>query len=269
MLRDRWYRWSLMNGLSRLDAMVVVGRHQRDRLLSLGAHPSRVHVVPCGVPTDEFLPVSERQPGPLRIICVARLAPPKGIDILLRALALLPKRHAAAELCVIGEGAERPKLEALAAELGLTSRVHFTGAMPSRDVRGPMAQADIFVQHSIDGRNGWTEGFGVSIAEASACGLPVLVTDCGGIPDQITHGVNGLIVRQRDIHGTADALLKLADDPALRRRLGDAGRRRAVELFDTAGQIRKLEDIVLDVIRNRAATAGAGCPGWARAAHAY
>jgi glycosyltransferase involved in cell wall biosynthesis len=110
----------------------------------------------------------------------------------------------------------------------------------------------VFLQHSMNGSNGWVEGFGVSIAEAASSGLPVIVTECGGIPDQVVNQETGLIVPQGDVQAMSDAMLRLARDAALRSRMGRAGRQRAVACFDARRQIERLEDVLLSVVENNA-----------------
>jgi glycosyltransferase involved in cell wall biosynthesis len=87
----------------------------------------------------------------------------------------------------------------------------------------------------------------VSIAEASACGLPVVVTDSGGIPDQVTDGENGFIAPQRNVERLSELMLRLANDQGLRERLGRAGRERVIRSFDSRTMTRQLEDRLLQV----------------------
>jgi glycosyltransferase involved in cell wall biosynthesis len=99
------------------------------------------------------------------------------------------------------------------------------------------------------------EGFGVSIVEASACGLPVVVTAVGGIAEQVIDGGTGLFVPQRDPEAMAAAMLELARRPELRRRLGQGGRQRAVQCYDAARQTRRIERVLWSVIADRRARA--------------
>jgi glycosyltransferase involved in cell wall biosynthesis len=107
------------------------------------------------------------------------------------------------------------------------------------------------LQHSLVGQDGSIEGFGVSVAEAAASGIPVVATRCGGILDQVVHGETGLLVEPRDIEGMSLAMLRLAVDRELRARLGLAARQRAVALYDTATQVAKLEQVLLAAIADR------------------
>ena len=251
LLNDRWYRWSLIRALPRFGAMVVVGSHQRKWLIEHGADPKRVHLIPCGVPTEEFTPCpigSQDTRRSFRILSTSRLVPWKGVDYTLRAFAKFSTRAQNCELHVVGDGPERAALTKLASNLGISELVFFHGERSSAFVQAQMQQCDVFVQHSLDGDNGSVEGFGVSISEAAATGVPVIVTRCGGIPDQVVDRKTGFVLPQRDVRSMANAMIQLAQDSELRRRMGDAGRSHMVQYFDTRNQIAKLEDVLLAAV---------------------
>jgi colanic acid/amylovoran biosynthesis glycosyltransferase len=256
MLRNRWYLASLKRSIPRFAGMIAVGSPQRAWLLEHGAAPERVHVIPCGTPTDSFGMVERpaRTQG-VRFVAVSRLVDWKGVDITLRAFSQIAERFDAT-LDIAGDGPERAALELLAAELRIGQRVIFHGRTPNERVKALLDAGDVFVQHSITLPSGSAEGFGVSITEAAATGLPVVVTRSGGIPDQVIDGETGYLVEERDARGMSERMASLAADPALRTAMGAAGRRRAVECFDTCGQIRKLEDVVLAAIRRAAGGGG-------------
>lgn len=248
-LQNRWYRWSLLKALRSFAAVVVVGSHQRQWMLQRGMPDKQVHLIPCGVPTSEFLPAVNTSPTPLRFICISRLTDFKGVDYSLHAFAQVAKRRADVQLTIIGDGPARSGLEALAASLNVAERVCFLGNLANIDARQRLQESHVFLQHSLDGRDGWIEGFGVSIAEAASCGLPVVVSRCGGIVDQVVEMGTGFIVEQRDVRAMGKAMLRLAENAELRQRMGQAGRRRMTAHFDTAGQVRKLEQVLLEAMR--------------------
>ena len=244
---NRWYRWSLKRSLPKFAAIVCVGSQQKERLIGLGVAADRIHLIPCGVPVSRF-PLSRRPPDPagIRFICVSRLVEWKGVDFCIKAFARLGEKLPGSRLVIVGDGAERAKLETLAAELGVAKAVEFTGSQSELQVRAHFESADIFLQHSLNHSSGWFEGFGVSVAEASAMGLPVVVSACGGMLDQVVDGATGIIVPQRDDLAMSDAMLRLGVDPALRARMGDQGRERMVRHFDTELQVAKLEQVLMD-----------------------
>src|SRR5690606_35427802 len=105
---------------------------------------------------------------------------------------------------------------------------------------------DVFLQHSLDHTSGWTEGFGVSITEAAASGLPLVVSRCGGIVDQVTDGINGFVTPQRDCEAMAQRMMELAQDQQLRESMGRSGHQRAKLEFDSALLIARLQDRLMN-----------------------
>ena len=246
-LRNRWYRWSLAKELHSFASIVVVGSHQRKAVVNRGIPKQKVHLIPCGVPTDEFTPLSTRSFEPLRFICVSRLMEFKGVFQSIAAFKMVHEEFPDSELIVLGDGPDRISLNVRVQELGLESAVHFLGAQPPAEVSKWLRRSNVFLQHSLDGSHGEREGFGVTIAEASSCALPVVVTRCGGIPDQVVDGETGFILPQRNVEAMANAMMQLARAPGLRRSMGKAGRSHMVQHFDNRNQIAKLEDVLLAV----------------------
>ena len=247
-LDNRWYRWSLRRSLPGFAAAVCVGSHQRKRLIQLGMPEDRTHLIPCGVPTAEFTP-PPRNPNneSLQFICVSRLIEWKGQHIAIDAFADIAEKIPGAKLVIVGDGPDEDSLRQKTRKLGVAERVEFTGSCSPESVKQHLRQSDVFLQHSLTHPSGWGEGFGVSIAEASSTGLPVVVTPCGGIADQVVDGETGIIVPERDRAAMARAMLELATSPDLRRQMGEAGRKRMAEQFDTNLQVEKLEDVLLRV----------------------
>lgn len=248
-LRDRYYRWSLRKSLNRFSAIVCVGSKQRDVLLGMGAEASRIATIPCGVPTAEFGYI-QRPDRTLTFLCVCRLVAWKGVDLVIEAFAKVLSTLPDAKLVIAGEGKEEANLRSLAKALGILGKVEFLGAKPPTEVLRLMHEADVFVQHSRTSKSGWFEGFGVSVAEAASTGLPVLVSDCGGLTDQVVHDQTGLIVREGDVASMSDAMIALGRDQALRERLGRAGADRMRRYFDSAQQVLKLESVIGRAIRS-------------------
>ena len=244
--RSRWYGHAMRRRLRSFDAVIVVGSHQTRWARSNGVAAGRVHCIPCGVPTDDFFPrAHERRAGPVRFIAVGRLHPSKGLDVVLRALRRAVDANADAELTVVGGGEDREPLQRLAAELDLIGRVVFCGPLSGDEVRERVRDADVLVQHSLRLADGSYEGFGVAAAEGAATGLPTLVSDCGGLLDQVVDGETGLVTPQGDVEALASAMQRLSADASLRARLGAAGRQRMVDRFDAKDQAAKVERVIL------------------------
>ena len=247
-LSNRWYRRSLERCLQDFDGVVVVGRHQYDWMRQRSVRPERLHYIPCGVPTAEFEPMA-RQPGnSVRYIAVSRLVPWKGVAESLRAFHQVLKQRRHDKLEIVGDGRERPALEAYVREHGLSDAVQFTGALSPAAVREALQRADIFLQHSLTSTSGWVEGFGVSIAEAAAMGLPVIATCSGGIPDQVVDDRTGVLIQENDITAMASAMLQLANDRSRRLVMGKAGRDRMIRHFDSTQQTATLEKALLSAL---------------------
>lgn len=240
-------RADLRRLLPRAAGVVVVGKYQVEALRPFDL-PANPHVIPCGVPLDQFAdaPIPERMPGGgLRFISVGRLSEEKGVMQTLAAFERVAARCPEAEWVVVGDGKLAEPLAAAAARGRARGKVHLRGWMAPGDVARELAAAHVFVQHSrLVGE--WQEGFSVSITEGAAAGLPVVASVIGGIPDQIADGRNGFLHQPDDIETQARLMLRLAGDEALRRRMGAEARRIALT-FDSAKMTERLERVLLDV----------------------
>jgi colanic acid/amylovoran biosynthesis glycosyltransferase len=247
-LKDRWYRWSLLRCLPQFDAVVVVNTEEEKWMLEHGVAAGRLHVVPCGAPADVFHPRPHVRVGnTIRFVVVSRLVGHKGVDYVIRAFAQVAAILPSARLDIFGEGPDGGQLRGLVRQLELERLVRFHGYVTEQALAEQLPRFDVFVQHSVSGRSGWREGSPVSVVEAAACQLPVVVSDCGGQLDQVTDGYNGFVVRQRDVSAIARAMRTLAADWHLRQRMGVNGRRRVLECFDTRLQVQRLQQVLLQV----------------------
>jgi phosphatidylinositol alpha-1,6-mannosyltransferase len=205
--------------------------------LELEAGDDLVQVVPLGADHVFFRPgvdttgVRERYGlGEGRwLLSVARLSRHKGVDTALKALASLAGRYPDLRYAVVGSGEELDALEEEARHLGVGDRVRFLTEVPDRDLPALYNVADVYlgVSRLMEQR---VEGFGISIAEASACGIPVVAGRSGGIPEAVRDGETGFLVDAERPDAVAEAVGRLLDDRELRSRLGAAGRR-AVETY--------------------------------------
>ena len=190
----------------------------RDRARQAGQWPvGRSTVVYSGIEASEFAPdaAAAERPWRGRLLYVGRLDPRKGIETLLRAVALL----SATTLEVVGHSDDdyRATLATLAAELGVVERVTF-GAIPRDQLAAKYRAADVFVFPSE-----WTEPFGLVPVEAMACGTPVIATCTGGSAEFLSDGVNCLAFAPGDEHALAAAVRRLEADAALRAGLVESG----------------------------------------------
>ncbi|MEX0816672.1 MAG: glycosyltransferase family 4 protein [Gaiellales bacterium] len=212
------------------EAMVASRQQLRGTRWSFVLDPARMHVVPNGIDIRRFQPRPQAAArsklgldGGAIVLCVGRLAGPKGFDHAIAALRDL----AAARLVIVGEGHDRGALETLAAGLGVSDRVLFAGAHPPDVVATYMAAADLFLFPTE-----YEEPAPVVLPEAMACGLPVIAADIGGIAEVIDRpGENGILVPPGAVDPLVGAAASLLADAAARRRMGEAARRRVEEAY--------------------------------------
>lgn len=199
-----------------------------------GYLPPRIAVQAMGVDTGRLsrdTPWQPPRPGePLRIMSCGRLNQVKGHQDLLQAIRMLRDAGHDARLVIAGEDdaggtGYRRVIEARIAELGLDDAVTLLGAVSEGEVRRHLLEAHVFALAS------WHEPLGVALMEAMSCEVPTIGTAAGGVAELIRDGQDGILVPPRDPPAMADAILRLAGDPDLARRLGQAGRERIVSGF--------------------------------------
>jgi colanic acid/amylovoran biosynthesis glycosyltransferase len=179
---------------------------------------------------------------PLRILSVGRLTWEKGYEYAVEAIRLLADQGVRSEFRIIGDGVTLEPLAFARRQLGVENSVQFLGGLPRAKVREEMLAADVFLHASV------SEGFGNAVIEAQAMGLPVVCSDAGGLPENVCHGETGFVVPRRDAPALAGKLAVLARDPALRIRMGQAGRKRVLERFQLANQIQAFDKLYRGVL---------------------
>jgi glycosyltransferase involved in cell wall biosynthesis len=174
------------------------------------------------------LPVKPRG-AQFQILFVGRLAPQKGIDVLLRALAVTPHHW---RLDIMGDGPEGDRLKTLAGHLGVGERVRWHGSCRFEDIARAYATADVVAAPSIIGPGGRTEGIPNVLMEALACERPVVASRVSGVPELVVDGVSGLLVPPGDVEALVAALRRIEDDPAQAAAMAQAGRRIIEQHYD-------------------------------------
>ncbi|MBK7900543.1 MAG: glycosyltransferase family 4 protein [Betaproteobacteria bacterium] len=240
-------RWAKPLGAFQSAAAIIANSRYTAGLVEerLGVSRERIHIVHPGCDIDRFRPVPvpdglrKRLAGrpdayPL-LLSVGNLVERKGQDLVLRALPELRRRFPAIAYAVVGDGRDRPKLEALCRELGLDEVVNFVGRGNDADLPAFYAASDLFVMPSrarLDHDD--VEGFGMVFLEASACGKAVIGGRSGGIADAIAEGETGLLVDPEDPGALAAAIRSLAESPDTMARFGQAGLERTRRDFTWA-----------------------------------
>ncbi|HWU20213.1 MAG TPA: glycosyltransferase [Nocardioides sp.] len=219
-----------------VDGVLATCSDEVTELRALGVDPATISVAPCGVDTDLLSPEGPAVPKGrrFRIGVVGRLVPRKGVDLVIHALARLrADGWGDLELVIVGGGEPGPgakdpevtRLQAIARELGVADRVIFQGRVPHDELPETIRSCDAIVCAP------WYEPFGIVPLEAMACGVPVVGAAVGGLLDSVVDGSTGILVPPRDPEAIASAVARVLSDPALARRLGANGRRRAVDLY--------------------------------------
>ena len=213
-----------------VDVVTYLGPYTRARLAPL---LPRLERLPSGVDTSTFFAgaggsevrsryaLGER---PL-VVCVSRLVPRKGQDVLIRALPEIRRNVAGAALLIVGGGPYLHRLRALAAAEGVTADVVFTGAVPWSELPAHYDAGDVFAMPCRTRRGGLeVEGLGIVFLEASATGLPVVAGRSGGSPDAVLDGQTGHVVDGTDVASVAATVGGLLADPDRARAMGERGR---------------------------------------------
>jgi colanic acid/amylovoran biosynthesis glycosyltransferase len=237
-------------GLKRLrrggDRFIAVSRFIEKRLIEEGFPRNRVFQHYIGVDVNRFVP-GRKNTEKRYILCVGRHAEKKGIETLLEAFALIHGKHKGVGLIQVGTGPLTRELISLAKRLRIDRETEFLGAQPPGRVIELMRSAEIFCLPSRTARNGDSEALGIVFNEASACGLPIVSTNHGGIPEAVIDGETGFLVPEGDHRSLAEKLDLLLSDRGLRETMGARGRELVCDSFDIRKQTAKLESFYDEV----------------------
>jgi glycosyltransferase involved in cell wall biosynthesis len=237
-------------GLARL----VLARSEAlaERIVTMGCPREKIRIHRTGIPLERFPFQARTAPadGAWRFFQACRLIPKKGLHTTLRAFARFAEKFPLASFTVAGEGPLLDELTALAAELGIAEKVRFTGFLTHKELLEQLVAAHVFLHPSETGPDGNQEGVPNSMLEAMSTGLPVVATWHGGIPEAVDDGVSGFLVNERDPEALAEALFKLADNPARYAKMCPAAAQSVAERFEQSRQIE-----VLDICYDEAAKA--------------
>lgn len=219
---------AVLAALARCARVLCNSHYSRDRLRQLGVPEGRLRVVAGGVDTAHFSPAASTLERTEPTIGIAgHLLPIKGVDVALQALSSL--RPSPPRLRIAGAGAEEARLRQLVDRLGIAGRVDFAGEIPYARMPDFYRGLDVYVQPSREIRHpasGWVqaESMGRALCEAQACGVGVVASRSGGIPDVVAEGRTGLLVPTEDPAALAEAIAQLLASPARRAAFGRAAR---------------------------------------------
>lgn len=227
------HKWLVRKNLRAADAVASTSHCMAEQTRSLEPALHHIPITPFGVDMDAYTgiapPAAEKtdQAAPLVIGTVKTMAQTYGIDMLIRAFAIVQQQlqQGAPDLAerlalrLVGDGPQTAELQALAEREGIAEVTTFVGRVPHDRVPTALAGLDIYVALSR------RESFGVAIIEAGAAGRPVVVSDAGGLPEVTKDGETGLVVPRENPEAAAEAILRLIRDPSRRAEMGAAGQR--------------------------------------------
>jgi len=221
------------------DVVTYISRYTRDRFASAFGPRTALEHLPPGVDAERFRPDASAR-AELRaryrlgerpvILCLSRLVPRKGQDMLIRALPTIRSRIDGAALVIVGGGPHLPTLRRLASSVDAADHVIFTEGVAPAELPAHHAMADVFAMPCRTRGAGLdVEGLGIVYLEASASGVPVVAGQSGGAPESVQEGRTGFVVDGRSIDQIADAVSRILKDPDLAARMGAAGRQWILE----------------------------------------
>jgi phosphatidyl-myo-inositol dimannoside synthase len=216
------------------DVVTFVSRYTRSRFAPAFGPAASLEYLPPGVDTDRFRPdLTARAELRARyglgerptVVCVSRLVPRKGQDILIRALPSIRRRVDGAALVIVGGGPYLDSLRKLTRECGVDDHVTFTGGVPAAELPAHHALADVFAMPCRTRGGGMdVEGLGIVFLEASSTGIPVVAGDSGGAPEAVQHNKTGLVVDGTSVGEVATAVGDLLADRDRAALMGASGR---------------------------------------------
>ncbi|KAA0083645.1 glycosyltransferase family 1 protein [Mycolicibacterium sp. P9-64] len=236
------------------DVVTFISEYTRNRFASAFGPRAALERLSPGVDTDRFEPDSVAR-AELRtryrlgerpvILCLSRLVPRKGQDMLIRALPAVRQRIDGATLVIVGGGPYRTTLHQLAHQLGVAEHVVFTDGVPGDELPAHHAMADVFAMPCRTRGAGLdVEGLGIVYLEASASGVPVVAGRSGGAPESVIDGETGLVVDGRDVGAVAMAVGDLLADRDRAARMGAAGRRWVVDNWQWRTKAQRLGELL-------------------------
>jgi N-acetyl-alpha-D-glucosaminyl L-malate synthase BshA len=246
---DPSYRETVAFCIDQSDAVTAVSASLRAD--TKRAMPVRrdIVVIPNFVDTDahrrepdpalraRFCPPDERL-----VIHISNLRPVKQVDAVVRAFAQI-RTGVPARLLIVGEGPDLGRAEQLINELGVTAQVELIGE--AQDVVGLLSVSDLFLLPSLQ------ESFGLSALEAMACGVPVVASNVGGLPEVVVDGVTGFLHPPDQVDRMAESAIRILSDPALHSRMAAEGMRLAMERFSAERIVPQYEALYEDTLRRR------------------
>jgi colanic acid/amylovoran biosynthesis glycosyltransferase len=252
-VKEQGYEANLRRLLRLASLILVRSRSIAVHLRELDCDPEKIRLNRTGIPLEAFSYFPREQPEDDAWILVqaCRLVPKKGLATALPAFAAFLKRFPKSRFVIAGDGPLREKLERSVNDLNLRKSVTFAGFLSQPELRSLYEMAHIFIHPSERQPDSNQEGVPNSMLEAMATGLPVVATRHGGIPEAVTDGLNGFLTAERDDAALTESLFKLARDPALWRKMGQAASQAVRREFEQTRQIETLESAYFEAMERK------------------
>lgn len=228
-------RAALTTKIKRADSIVCISEFHRQFFLENGARPEQLFVVYCGIDMSHFTPRRRTRPDgdPFHILSSGRLVGKKGFPILIDACKALKQRNFDFKCTIEGSGPDEAMLRDLITKADLDDKITLTGeALKQENIPAFMYSGDVYTLPCVWAADNDVDGLPQMLMEAMACGLPAVSTRLVGIPDLVIDEETGLLVNPNDANALADALQRMAEDPALATRLAQAGHTHVTKTFD-------------------------------------
>jgi colanic acid/amylovoran biosynthesis glycosyltransferase len=236
--------------LERMTLGLCASTELKELLIFHGVPEDKLRVHRLGIDLSRFNPRSTRPDGPVRVCLVGRFVEKKGIEYAIRAYA--PHASENVLLDIIGDGPLAEDLHALVARLGLSRFVSFLGVLRPEEVAERVSTSDVLLAPSVVTRSGDRESGLIVAKEAAACGVPVIATMHGGLPDIVEDGHTGFLVPERDVERLSERLGRLIAEPALRQQMGGAARLKMEREYDVRERVTELEGFYDEAIARKA-----------------
>jgi len=221
------------------DVILTVSESTKRKLVKVGVKEDRIFVVGGGVDLKEIDSVNEQKSLKPTVLYVGRLVKLKKVENLLQAFKKVASRVPEAELYIVGSGPQEEFLKMFAKELGILSKVVFTGYVSEEEKIRLMKKAWVLVQPSI------AEGFGLVLVEANACKTPAIAVDSGGPREVIKDGKTGFLVQPNNINQLAEKIIELLENKNRVLEMGEDGRKNVEENYTWEKVAEKVEKIIL------------------------
>lgn len=242
------HRALVRRNLRRADKVVSTSHAMARRTAAICPGIGTITVVPFGVDMDLFQPRGTVEAGHAPVIgTVKSLAPKYGIDTLIEAFALLVPAHPGLRLRIVGSGPQETELKELSVSLGVGDRIDWVGRVGHAEVPDELRKMDVYAALSkLD-----SESFGVAVIEASACGVPVVVSDVGGLPEVVVQDATGFVVPRSDPSAAAQKIELLLYSPEIRERMGGSGRKHVLSHYEWDNCVDRMLEVLRSTKRER------------------